>query len=603
MAEMSEGAIKISWSEWQAQRAAKRAALAAYGLSGESRRTTARPEARRALQAFRVGNRVVRSLSCAVALVLAAGNVPAGTWHLAGTELARIDASAERNPSPLKVDMARIGTLRPRGANEITGSNWTLGCECLDRDFTDFDQYKDYIVPLGIKEIRLFAGWAKCEREPGKFDFAWLDRCVDWANAHGINVLLDISYGNPIYEGAGGPGLGNGTPNTPEGLAKWDVWIDRLGRHYKDRIRDYAMWNEPDGGKNTPAAIADLNVRTARILKRILPDCRLHGLSLASNEPKVFEACISEIAKLGGADLFDTFIYHGYAYNPDSSYARVEKLIEICAKYAPRAKMRQGENGCVSEWSDGFALSRYPWSEVSQAKWDMRRMLGDLGHGCRSSVYSICDLQYAPPGAPYVYLNRKGLLRANAKHQVYQIKKAYYAVQNVVSVFDDSLVRVAKPHVSTADRCLSLYEYAKSGKHPLFVFWDHGMVETKTVGTIEDGSGAKRPSPFVDTAKIGTLSYARDKDWLKTDLASRNGVPGDDFVTRPAMFDWEGPPLKEPVWVDLFTGAVYAIPATRQLVHSCGVSFVCIPVYDSPCLVTERAALSLLAPEGPRAAD
>ena len=80
-----------------------------------------------------------------LALVAAlSGTVQAETWHLAGTELARIDASADRNPSPLKVDMARIGTLRPRGANEITGSNWTLGCECLDRDFTDFDQYKDY---------------------------------------------------------------------------------------------------------------------------------------------------------------------------------------------------------------------------------------------------------------------------------------------------------------------------------------------------------------------------------------------------------------------------------------------------------------------------
>ena len=36
---------------------------------------------------------------------------------------------------------------------------------------------------------------------------------------------------------------------------------------------------------------------------------------------------ISEIAKQGGIDLFDTYIYHGYAYNPDSSYERVEKLI------------------------------------------------------------------------------------------------------------------------------------------------------------------------------------------------------------------------------------------------------------------------------------
>ena len=42
--------IGLSWDEWQAGRAAKRAALAAHGLSGESRRTSSRPEARRQLQ-------------------------------------------------------------------------------------------------------------------------------------------------------------------------------------------------------------------------------------------------------------------------------------------------------------------------------------------------------------------------------------------------------------------------------------------------------------------------------------------------------------------------------------------------------------------------
>ena len=41
--------IRLSWEEWRAGRAAKRAALAAHGLSGESRRTSARPEARRQL--------------------------------------------------------------------------------------------------------------------------------------------------------------------------------------------------------------------------------------------------------------------------------------------------------------------------------------------------------------------------------------------------------------------------------------------------------------------------------------------------------------------------------------------------------------------------
>ena len=48
---MAEGrVIRLSWNEWQAGRALKRAALALHGLSGESRRTSARPEARRQLQ-------------------------------------------------------------------------------------------------------------------------------------------------------------------------------------------------------------------------------------------------------------------------------------------------------------------------------------------------------------------------------------------------------------------------------------------------------------------------------------------------------------------------------------------------------------------------
>ena len=44
--------IRMTWDEWRASRAAKRAALAEKGLAAPSRRTTARPEARAALRAF-----------------------------------------------------------------------------------------------------------------------------------------------------------------------------------------------------------------------------------------------------------------------------------------------------------------------------------------------------------------------------------------------------------------------------------------------------------------------------------------------------------------------------------------------------------------------
>lgn len=47
-----ERVIRLSWDAWRTGRAAKRAALAAHGLSGESRRTSARPEALRLLAQF-----------------------------------------------------------------------------------------------------------------------------------------------------------------------------------------------------------------------------------------------------------------------------------------------------------------------------------------------------------------------------------------------------------------------------------------------------------------------------------------------------------------------------------------------------------------------
>jgi hypothetical protein len=40
-----------------------------------------------------------------------------------------------------------------------------VGCETIDRDHVIWDNYKDYLPPLGVKKIRLQAGWAKCEKE------------------------------------------------------------------------------------------------------------------------------------------------------------------------------------------------------------------------------------------------------------------------------------------------------------------------------------------------------------------------------------------------------------------------------------------------------
>jgi hypothetical protein len=145
------------------------------------------------------------------------------------------------------------------------------------------------------------------------------------------------------------------------------------------------------------------------------------------------------------------------------------------------------------------------------------------------------------------------------------VKKAFYAVQNVASVFDDTLTRVKNPTFATKDITLSVYEYRKADGRPLFVFWTH--------------ADEIRKKNRVKGMAYGAEFYVEYKR------------PGDSFETRPVMFRYSGAPLKEPVWVDLFTGRIYEFPRKRQLVHSCGVSFVEVPVYDSPCILTERSVV------------
>ena len=111
-----------------------------------------------------------------------------------------LDRSPDRARTGLNPGLRRIGTIQPRSVEEISGSNWTLGCETLDRDYADYEQYKGYLVPLGIKTIRLQAGWAKTEKVPGKYNTQTeLTRTVK-AGSNTINLELE-SAGKIVQPG------------------------------------------------------------------------------------------------------------------------------------------------------------------------------------------------------------------------------------------------------------------------------------------------------------------------------------------------------------------------------------------------------------------
>lgn len=227
--------------------------------------------------------------------------------------------------------------------------------------------------------------------------------------------------------------------------------------------------------------------------------------------------------------------------NPDERYKTVEQLQEVLRKYSSTLRLRQGENGAPSGYCPSFALSKYNWTEISQAKWDMRRMLGDLGRDIESSVFCIIDMYYKRGGQNT--LNIKGLIQSDSTLRAIRPKMAFYSVQNVTSVFDDQLERITD------------FKYTVNTKESLSVFGYANINSKQQLVTI----------------------------WLD------GAIPGNYFDTQNINITIENANFKKPVWVDLFSGRIYEIPKANWSKSGNTYTFKNIPVYDSPVLISDRS--------------
>ena len=86
--------------------------------------------------------------------------------------------------------LIRCGKVKVKSASEIPFSRVGIGFEKLDRKVFDPEKAYDKVAALGVKWARLQTGWARCEREKGKYDFAWLDDLVENFLRRSVQSLL-----------------------------------------------------------------------------------------------------------------------------------------------------------------------------------------------------------------------------------------------------------------------------------------------------------------------------------------------------------------------------------------------------------------------------
>lgn len=435
-------------------------------------------------------------------------------------------------------ELKQIGWLAVRHAKDIQSSSWSVGCETLDRDQARFSVYKDYVGELGVKHARLQSGWAKCEKQKGVYDFAWLDECVYGLDEQEVKPWMCLCYGNPVYGSDLHLGAGvSAVAHNEEALAAWLRYVEATVTRYKDTVTTWEVWNEPNG--HGCEEYATLLMKTAATVKKVQRNAKIMGLSLAGVDLKFTKGVLEILKEHEKLDCIDYITYHPYTRNPDSSYTAVDKLKQLVKSYSPDIELYQGENGCPSilEWT--HALSHYPWTEYSQAKWFLRRLTGDRVRGIPSSAFTITDLRYPN------MLQSFGLIRSNLLHQFIYKRPAYYSVQHLAGFFDD---------------------------------------EVKPVGLLPYESDCRRTMTVAGFEKEGTSVVLL---WYSDE------VPSDSLEWDLVDLTIQGATFQDPVYVEMITGKVYDLDRSGWKAEEKTVKFTKFPVWDSPAMIAERSKTNL----------
>lgn len=483
---------------------------------------------------------------------------------LSFTTSLEIDNKRITTISELVAPLKKLGSIRLKKPSEIKSSPFGIGCETLDRDLWKPKDVYPWIDNLPVKWGRLQTGWARVEREKGKYDWAWLDESVDGLVSRGVQPFFNVGYGNTNYTTGE---VGHHPLDIPAANEAWKRYVTALTRRYKNKIKHFEIWNEPNLGgfwgpdKPNPKKYVQLVRETAPIIRKNCPDAVIVG-GVVSRMPAKF---IRELFEAGLGELIDIFSFHPYTTIPESYSERTLALRKLVNHYNPKIKIWQGENGFPSDPNSTGFPGEGPWTEAIQAKIMLRRLLTDCSLDLPMTLwFLIVDLHDYPKGSGKV--NYKGILRQKPEIKP---KIAYKALQNLGSLVHGD--------VKTRGSIIQ----AVSGKEPV-LDKDYQLF----------GDGIKKGLTGICSTVLNTDNGPVLAYWSGEKAV--DSKPADSIHLY--LWDWEGTGFKEPVLVDLLSGDILELPNQEKLfdndkfrVGSEAQLFRQLPLQDYPMLIMEKS--------------
>lgn len=193
----------------------------------------------------------------------------------------------------------------------------------------------------GVGMVRVDFLWQDVEPRRGCFDFTKYDRIVDILSGKGIEILGILGY---AADWASPSGSWNDSPlDNSLFIAYARVVVER----YKDRIRHWEVWNEPDSSvywKNQDGLkrYCVLLKEVYGVLKEVDPGCTVLNGGLTHSL-----ANVNRLYDSGGKGSFDALNIHIFENPADTAAAatRVKAYVRACAKV-----MRRNGDGDKKIW-------------------------------------------------------------------------------------------------------------------------------------------------------------------------------------------------------------------------------------------------------------
>jgi hypothetical protein len=172
--------------------------------------------------------------------------------------------------------------------------------------------------------------WPEVEPEPGKWDFALLDRYVEIAAQHHVEILLPLGL-TPAWASRrpnepSAYSKGNASP--PRRIADWEEYVRTVATRYRGKIHEYEIWNEPNVPgtfTGSPREMLELSRTAYGALKSVDPAITVVSPSATADDGIPW---LNSYLTAGGCAYADVVGYHFYVTPkaPEAMIPLIEKV-------------------------------------------------------------------------------------------------------------------------------------------------------------------------------------------------------------------------------------------------------------------------------------